>query len=217
MLLIFTFLSSFFFFIFKSFQFLIEDFDCIIFTTHFVCFFSSSRSTKLNLLLKNSNTFCDLVGIISFFGSVLIFYFITSAVIRFIFNQHEYFSSNLPKRSSLREILFSSLVFSIMNLMFAIIPELNLSLMMTVASTRNERTLKSSISISKVFKIHTSGSIICRIFLLLDMLPLFNIVIFLYHVHSVCNKDLECSCIISNVPQHNPDACSEIFIKFLQL
>ena len=98
----------------------------------------------------------------------------------------------------------------------AIILEPNLSPMMTVTSTRI-LDQKPSINIDEIFKIHTSGSVICRNLFCCDILPLLGIAIFLYHVHSVCKKSIECSRIISNVPQHNPAVCPEIFIKSLQL
>ena len=94
------------FFIFNSFSSSSEYFNCTIFTIHFPASCNSLTSSRLRLLIEKSNTYFDLVGIISFFCSVLYFHFSTSAIIRFIFNHHEYFSSMLPKRSSSTALLF---------------------------------------------------------------------------------------------------------------
>ena len=51
----------------------------------------------------------------SFFCSVLVFHFATSATIRFIFNEHEYVSLLFPKRSSLMTILFIFAISSVLD------------------------------------------------------------------------------------------------------
>ena len=98
--------NIFFVFNLQCFSSLLKYFNCSIFTIHFSASCNSSTSSKLKLLIEKSNTFSDLLGIISFFYSVLIFHFSISAIIRFIFNQYEYFSSIFPQRPSSTPILF---------------------------------------------------------------------------------------------------------------
>ena len=109
------------------------------------------------------------------------------------------------KRHLQQQFCLFLLVSSILDLMMAIILEPNLSPMMTVTSTRILGQ-KPSINIKEIFKINTSGIVICRIVFCCDILQLFDIAIFLYHVHSVCKKSIECTptqpcCLSRNIYQ----------------
>ena len=144
----------FFIFIFNSFSFSLKYLDCNIFTIHFSASCNSLAFSKLRLLLEKYNTLFDFVGAIPIFCSVLIFHFSSSATIRFIFSQHIFLHCFLRGNLQHESCLFL-LVFSILDLLIAIILEKELC------------TLKPSISISKMFQIDTSGSIIWRILLLI--------------------------------------------------
>ena len=207
------------FFIFNCFSSLLKYFNCTIFTIHFSASWNSSTSSKLKLLMEKSNTFSVILGIICFLYSVLIFHFSISAIIRFIFNQHEHFSSMFSKRLSSRAALF---VFT--------------SFFNSGSSGHNNTATElishdcgfhknfgpwKYLSILTNLKIHTSGSVIWRILLWWDILPLLHIPIFLYHVHSVGNKGLERSRIISNAPLLSVQkywssyfSCNSFFIMF---
>ena len=128
-------------------------------------------------------------------------------------------SSSSNKNIFLQCLLRShlSLVSSTLDILVTLTLELSLSSMMTVVFTQTFWTLKPSISIRKIFKINTFRSVICRVFLLWDILLLFHIIFSLHYLHSHCNKGFECPCIISNIPQQNPDTCLEISIIILQL
>ena len=221
MLLILTFSL---FFIFICLNSSLKYFNCSIFTIHFSDSCNSSTSSKLKLLIEKSNTFSDLLGIICFFCSVLIFHFSISAIIRFILNQHEYFSSIFPKRLSLTAILF---VFTCLfnfgssgyndsgtklvshddcGLHNNFEPWNHLSILTNFLKLIPRETSSAGFSFDEIY-FHWLTCYFRHA----------STAIFLYHVLSVRNKGLECSPITSNVPQNNPAVSPEIFIKFLQL
>ena len=78
-------------------------------------------------------------------------------------------------------------------------------------------SLKPSFHIFIVFHFQSSGTVISRVFLCWDILPLQNICVTFYLVNTVCNKGFKSLLCILDIPQNHSTVCPKYFIMYFHV